>query len=235
MTPEHRRRLVLDRLRGAPVTAHEVAEQLGTSVRTVYRDVDALREQGYTIAASAGHGGGLRLDTSSRPRPVELSLEEVLGLVLAVGVLRAGPDLPFADGATLALGRLFDAVPRGRARELRRLVERVVVGPPLDPEASPPTDPVSPELLEAFEQAFTRRRQLSFRYCNARGEDRHRRVAPMALLVRPPAWYAVAWDLDKDARRLFRMDRMSEAEVGDAGFVEQPFVVPHGFRCPDLD
>lgn len=59
-----RRRKIMHALRRGVVTAEVVAERLGVSVRTVYRDIDALRSKGKPIDGAAGFGYILR-----RPSP----------------------------------------------------------------------------------------------------------------------------------------------------------------------
>lgn len=55
-----RRRLIVRKLRSSMTTAEMIAERVGVSVRTIYRDIDALRSQGLPIIGEAGMGYVLR-------------------------------------------------------------------------------------------------------------------------------------------------------------------------------
>src|SRR3712207_4657799 len=74
-------------LRDRPgVTAGDLARELGVSVRSVFRDVEALRERGYPIESARGRGGGLRLHPNWGLGRVLLSRDEALCALLGLAV-----------------------------------------------------------------------------------------------------------------------------------------------------
>jgi predicted DNA-binding transcriptional regulator YafY len=91
---------------------------------------------------------------------------------------------------------------------------------------------IDPHLVEAFETAFSATRQLTFTYCDQQGRRTDRQVEPHGLLVRQPIWYVIAWDLDRNAPRLFRADRVRTPTVSDRTFVARPSEVVTGV-CPN--
>lgn len=157
--------------------------------------------------------------------------EEVDALILSLAIARAMPWMPFAAGADGALAKIEGALPRPRAEELQRFMQRVLVD---DPWPTPPKSlgPIDPALVGVFERAFTAGRRLSFGYVNAAGRDSHRTVEPHGLLIRAPLWYVIAWDPEIDAPRLFRADRMREACVDESAFLPRPHDLVTG-ACPD--
>jgi predicted DNA-binding transcriptional regulator YafY len=162
-----------------------------------------------------------------------LAAEEVVALVLSVAVTRATPWIPFAAGAERALAKIEGALPAERVRERRRLMERIFIG---EPATTPPRldeRTVAKTLLRAFEEAFTSNCVLRFQYVGRDGRPGRRRIEPHGLLVRAPLWYVIAWDLDKDAARLFRMDRIRHPSVQrEARFGRRPLDLVTGV-CPD--
>jgi predicted DNA-binding transcriptional regulator YafY len=143
--------------------------------------------------------------------------------VLSVAMIRAAPWMPFAAPADTALSKIEGALPPERVGQLRRLMERILVGDPID-EVPLSVGPVDPALLHTFETAFSQSRVLSFDYRDRYGRPSHRRVEPHALLVRAPLWYIVAWDTKKDEPRTFRMDRIrSPVVLYEAPFLPRPF------------
>ena len=87
-------------------------------------------------------------------------------------------------------------------------------------------------LLPAFEHAFTARRVMLFAYIDRNERTTRRRAEPHGLLLRAPLWYVIAWDVEKDAPRLFRMDRMRHSVVTDQTFGPRPIDLVTGI-CPD--
>jgi predicted DNA-binding transcriptional regulator YafY len=74
---------------------------------------------------------------------------------------------------------------------------------------------IDERLLMAFERGFTEGRRLHFGYVDRFGQTTTRSVECIALMLRSPVWYVVAWDLDKDASRIFRMDRIQAPSCGE--------------------
>ncbi|MBM4364342.1 MAG: WYL domain-containing protein, partial [Deltaproteobacteria bacterium] len=99
--------------------------------------------------------------------------------------------------------------PPERARQLRALCRRVFIGPPATPRIRESAGRAPAELLGVFERAFTAGLGLAFHYVDREGRPSARRVEPHGLLVEPPVWYVLAWDLERRAPRMFRMDRIS--------------------------
>ena len=79
------------------VTAETLAERFGVTVRTIYRDLDTLRDASLPLAAERGRGGGYALDRSYSLPPVNFTAREA-ALLVALG--RFAIDmrlLPFVD------------------------------------------------------------------------------------------------------------------------------------------
>lgn len=199
-------------------TLAELAETVGASRRTVLRDIGALRDEGFVIHSEAGRGGGLQLDPQSVQATARLSVPEIFALLISVASMRAAGNLPFAGLADAGLAKIERALPRDRLRDLRRFLDCLHVG-----KLSPQVDisdqgKMDEDLLPAFETAFLERRQLRFRYRDAKQAVTWRHVEPQALLILPPLWYLVAWDPARKAFRHFRMDRISRPLLDDATF-----------------
>jgi predicted DNA-binding transcriptional regulator YafY len=219
MDARARQEALLGWLRGrGTATAEEIAERFGVSLRTAHRDVAALRDRGLPIDGGPGRGGGFRLDPLRALPAVRFDVDEVVGLVMAAA-LAVGGGAPFGEAARRAVDRAMSTLPPGRAGELRRLLARVVVGPPASAAVVGALGPVADEVLRAFEAAFTARRALGFAYVDRHGQRSARRAEPHGLLAQPPAWYLLAHDLDRGAPRMFRLDRMSAPELRAEGFV----------------
>jgi predicted DNA-binding transcriptional regulator YafY len=217
--------------RRADWTTDALAAELAVSRRTVLRDLNRLRDRGFIIRAMSGPGGGVRLDPSSVLVSSQLASRDVVALILTIAVARATPAVPFAAGAERALAKIENALPASRAAEIQRFMDRVLIGD-ATASSSAPAGPVDDRFLLAFEEAFTQQRLLRFRYQTATGTTGIRRIEPHGLLVRVPHWYAIAWDLDREAARLFRSDRVRDPRVAKQAFAPRPYDLVSGV-CPD--
>lgn len=199
--------------RSGTSTVSDLAEEVGTSRRTILRDIGALRDQGFVIHSEAGRGGGVQLDPQSVQTTARLSVDEIFALLISVAAMRAARSLPFSDLADAGLAKIEKALPSDKIRDLRQFLDCLHVG-----RLSPQQDlsdmgSMDAALLPAFETAFLQRMHLRFRYRDAKGADTDREVEPQAMLILPPLWYLVAWDSARNDFRHFRMDRIRSPEL----------------------
>jgi len=183
-----------------------LAERLEVSQRTVRRDVDRLRELGYPVQATMGPDGGYRLDAGSDLPPLLFDDEQAVALAVALQ-LAAMTGAGIADAAWRALNTVRQVMP-GR---LRRRVDSIqVVGMPR--AGAQQTDTA---VLTAVTDAALAHEQLRFDYRpavpdpDAPADAPPRRVEPHQVLNRGGRWYLLAWDLDRDDWRTFRIDRIT--------------------------
>lgn len=205
---------LLDLLRARElVTVDHLADALGISRRTALRDLATLRRRGWRIEAATGPGGGVWLRRTAGLRVVQLSDPELIALWLAGRVALESGRLPWGDQTRRALDRLLSGLPPARARLVRQLNDRVVVGAPVSPEVVEGLGAVADVVTRAVEDAFAAGRRLAFVYRDGKGQRTARLVEPHGLLIRSPAWYLLTRDVHKDAARMFRMDRITDPQV----------------------
>lgn len=205
---------LLEHLRGLESTTVEaVAETMGVSVRTIHRDLATLRDRGHPISGDAGPGGGIRYDGARGVTAVHLTISEVVTVWLSARLSQAASDLPWSGAASSALSKMLASLPAPKARDLRALCRRVIVGPPSSVNVSTTAGHAPPELLRLFERAFSEGSALGFHYRDREGRETVRRVEPHGLLVQSPVWYVLARDIDKAEPRMFRMDRISRPRL----------------------
>ncbi|MFI8303682.1 helix-turn-helix transcriptional regulator [Streptomyces sp. NPDC085927] len=189
------------------MTAPDLAAELEVSVRTVYRDIEALGASGVPVRAARGPEGGYRLMEGYRTRLTGLTDAEAGSLFLA-GL--PGPARDLGLGAVLASAQLKveAALPGELADQARRVRERFHLDAPAWFRDA---DPVPH--LERISGAVWERRVLRTRYRRWRGEV-HREVRPLGLVLKGGIWYLVA--LSEDVVRTYRVSRFQAVEeTGD--------------------
>jgi predicted DNA-binding transcriptional regulator YafY len=100
-----------------------------------------------------------------------------------------------------------------KARALRALCRRVIVGQPASANIRAGAGATPPELLRLFGEAFSNGLGLGFHYADREGLKSNRRIEPHGLLVETPVWYVLARDVDKGEPRTFRMDRIARPRL----------------------
>jgi predicted DNA-binding transcriptional regulator YafY len=187
-----------------------LADRLGVSPRTVRRDVDRLRELGYPVNATKGPDGGYRLDAGAELPPLLFDDEQAVAVAVA---LRTGAIPGAEEGALRALATIRQVMPARLRARLDALEVTTVRRRAGSDEAA-----VDPDALLALGSACQAREVVRFDYeggtMAAVGEGDAafrppRRVEPHHLVTSEGRWYLVAFDLDRDDWRLFRVDRLT--------------------------
>ena len=182
-------------------TGPELAREMGVTTRTVRRDVDRLRQMGYPVLTSAGHGGGYQLGAGRALPPLLLSSTEAAAV--AVGLrLAAASGLEGLDEEAL---RALAALDRILPASVRAEVGAVSSAMGVISRDGPGT---RSEVLMALATAVRDGVRVRLDYERADGERFERRIEPYRVLSVEGRWYLFAWDLDREDWRTFRLDRM---------------------------
>jgi predicted DNA-binding transcriptional regulator YafY len=186
----------------------DLAGRLEVSERTLRRDIDRLRSLGYDVAAIRGAAGGYQLQAGANLPPLLLDSHEAVALAIGLHAAAHNHDTGIAEASVSALAKLVSMLPV----ELRRKVELIDQVTESAGAAHSRAMP-SPEVLGAVAQACQDHTRLSFDYRTRQdtedGSTQQRYVEPLRLVTRYGRWYLVAFDIDRNAWRTFRLDRIS--------------------------
>lgn len=182
------------------MTARELAKRFEVSVRTIYRDIDALSAAGVPVYAARGGGGGVGL---------------LPGYVLDRSLLTDGEQ----DEILYALRAMAAAGMGGAALEkLAGLFQKSGDGW-LEVDFSPwGSGPAEKRVFATLKTAILSRREIAFDYYSARGEKSRRTAQPVKLVYKDAAWYLQAYCLARQALRVFKLCRMLDVTLLDAVF-----------------
>ena len=197
------------RRRRRPVRGAQLADQLGISLRTLYRDIDALRAQGAVIAGDPGVGYQLR--AGFMLPPMMFSADELEALVLGARWVASHADPELAEAAGRALDRVVGVLPEG----LRLQVETSGL-------FAPDWSPVPPEpWLPALRRAIREGNAVRLRYRDAQGRASERLVWPFAMAFLADMRLLAAWCESRADFRHFRADRVLALEDTGRRYPEQ--------------
>ncbi|MFE0041452.1 helix-turn-helix transcriptional regulator [Streptomyces sp. NPDC059015] len=197
-------------------TGSELAGRLDVSTRTVRADITKLRSLGYPVDARPGVAGGYRLAAGTAMPPLLLDDDEAVAVAVGLGAV-ATQRLGVEETSLTALAKLEQVLPS----RLRRRVEAVREATSVVPGAQPPLDL---SVLGAVAAAIRGHERLRFGYTKPGGSEGARHTEPQRLVSWGPLWYLLAWDLDREDWRVFRVDRMVPHAPTGARF--QPRVIP---------
>ena len=183
-------------------TAPELAERFEVSVRTIYRDIDALSGAGIPVYTEAGRNGGIHLLNDfvlDKAVLSEAEKQEILAALQSIHITRN------MDGSrTLQkLSALF------------QLHSENWLEVDFSRWGNPGYDNETFELLKS---AVIRHRNVKLRYAGSYEEIRERTVQPYKLVYKAKAWYLQAFCTEKQDWRIFKLNRILELEVLEEGF-----------------
>jgi predicted DNA-binding transcriptional regulator YafY len=202
-------------------TGPELAQRLGVDIRTVRRDVERIRGLGYVVDSVSGVTGGYRLGIGTEMPPLLLDEDEAMAVAVLLGV-SASAALPGIERATLAtLARVDRLLPPKLQRQVKALRAATV---PL----VRPSEPVPVAELAPLAQACDGHELVSFNYNSRGGAKSTRRAEPYRLVATSRLWYLVAFDLDRQDWRTFRVDRVRQVRLTGHTFVPRPLSDPGG-------
>lgn len=200
------------------LTAEELSRRLEVSVRSVYRDVEALSAAGVPVYAERGRNGGITLVPGYRTDLTGLSPSEAQALFVFSG-RGAVEELGLGDDLRQAIRKLLATVPDAYRDDAARISQRVVV----DPHSWRRTSEPFPHLA-ALQEAVLDDRRARIRYPSRSAQaDRDYEIEPYGLVAKAGVWYLLA---NTDAgTRTFRVSRVRTVQV----------LADRFDRPPDLD
>ena len=199
------RLLQLLRRHRRPVRGQLLADTLGISLRTLYRDIATLQQQGADLRGEAGIG--YVLQPGDTLPPLTLPPEEIGALVLGLGWVasRTGPAL--AEAARDALARIGHALPAERRLQLQTSGLRVGPARPLEAAVA--------ASLQVVREAIGSQRRVDIDYRDLAGHRSERTVWPFALAYFDEVPMLAAWCELRGGFRHFRLDRIDSAQSQD--------------------
>lgn len=195
-----RLRAIAEELRTiAPRGRHsrELAEQYDVSLRTIERDLRVLREAGVPIGR---HRRGHQSFAEPLLPPLDFTPEEAAAIAIA---LAHADETPFAQATYGALRKIIVALSVGDLPVTRAFIEGVRIPERIEDNLAVP---------RALETAIAENRVVRLTYVDAHDRLSVREIEPVGFAAMSLHWYLVAWCRLREGPRVFRMDRVVEAE-----------------------
>ncbi len=184
-----------------------MAEQFEVSVRTIYRDVDALSSAGIPIYAEAGRNGGIRLLNNFILDKAVLSQTEQQEILTALQSINTAKNINSRQ-TLQKLSAIFNI----RSENWLEV--------DFSRWGNKKTDNEKFELLKS---AVIHRKCVKITYANTSGESRERIVYPLKLAYKSMSWYLKAYCTEKQDYRIFKLTRIMDFKILNDGFSKHTF------------
>ncbi|WP_322965634.1 helix-turn-helix transcriptional regulator [Sphingomonas fuzhouensis] len=193
---------LLDHLRGrsVPISADTLAEMLGVSVRTIYRDMVTLQAMGAPVRGEPGIG--YQLEQGYFLPPLHLDHDEMDAVMLGMRLIAARSDEPLAAAARRASAKFAASMEPDRQAAYSNLPLRAVSKQTSENEGAKAH-------LSLLRDAIRQRLILRIIYVGLSDNESERTIRPLGLTLFDSAWLLTAWCEVRNAFRNFRADRIA--------------------------
>lgn len=190
------------------VTASELAEKFEVSVRTIYRDIDALSGAGIPIYTEAGRNGGIRLMNDFVLDKAVLSEEEKQEILAALQSINMTQNI--SSQTLQKLSAMFNL----RSENWLEV--------DFSRWGNKGTDNEKFELLKS---AVIHQKCVKITYANSHGTVSERIVQPLKMSYKSMAWYLKAYCTQKQDYRIFKLTRIMDLEILTESFAKRSFPI----------
>ena len=195
------------------ITASAIAEQLGVSERTVYRDIQALVDTGAPIGGEAGVG--YLLQKGSTLAPLMFDEEELEALLLGVRMVQGWGDPELGDAADNALSKIRAILP-DHMHYLRVIPGETLLVPDYEREELLNNSPI---LRHSIKESM----KVKIEYCKLDSDEKSSRIVwPLGLVYWGKVWTLISWCELRNDYRVFRIDRITHVECMKEAFETTP-------------
>jgi len=214
---------LLDALRAhrRPVAAERLAQDLGVSVRTIYRDMQTLAGLGAPIAGEAGVG--YVLTPGFFLPPLMFDADELEALVLGARWVRSQGDEALAQAAESALAKIATASPK----DLREAMANTGLWTHSN---SAPPESLRAGLLKTLREAIRNEHKLALAYTDEQGCASERTVWPIGLAFFERTRMVVAWCELRAGFRHFRTDRIAQCDCSGERYPQRRAALVKAWR-----
>ncbi len=190
-----------------PVAGAVLADEVGVSLRTLYRDIDTLRAQGAPIDGEAGIGYVLR--PGFMLPPLMFSEEEIEALVLGSRWVSERADGLLGKAARNVLAKIGAVLPSDLKDSIA--ASGLLIGPG-EPIAAGDAE------LATIRQAIRSENKVQIAYADEQGRITNRTIWPFVLAFYDRVRVVAAWCELREGYRHFRTDRITAIDVTSARY-----------------
>lgn len=210
--------VLLDKKR---VSARELADMFEVSLRTVYRDIDAIDLAGIPIRSIPGINGGFEIMPKYKLDNKVFTTSDLAAILTGLSGLS---DMLRGDELLNAIAKIKSFVPAEKTKEIELKVNQIHI----DLSEWMGNSNIQP-YLETIKKALQENKLLTFDYIAHHGKKSIRIIEPYQLVLKSSHWYLHGYCRQRNDFRLFRLSRMSSLQLQEESFL------PRNHQKPQLE
>jgi predicted DNA-binding transcriptional regulator YafY len=184
------------------ITASELAERFGVSIRTIYRDIEVLSSAGIPIYTTQGVNGGISIMEEYSLNRTMLSENDKNSILFALHSLRS-TKYPEVDAVLEKLSGIFQSN----------------VSDWINVDFSPwGSNPNANSKFVDIKNAILKCKVIEIDYINTQSKKTTREIEPLRLSFKHQAWYLWAWCRQREDFRTFRISRIKRVKITNETF-----------------
>ncbi|ELD8303139.1 YafY family transcriptional regulator [Listeria innocua] len=207
--------ILLDKER---ISAQELADRFEVSLRTIYRDIDAIDLAGVPIRSTPGVGGGFEIMPDYKMDSKVFSTADLSAILMGLSSLS---NMVRGDELINALAKIKSFIPADRAKEIELKANQIYI----DLSQWTGNNNIQPH-VEIIKVALQENKLLTFEYIAHQGNETVRIVEPYQLVMKSSHWYLYGYCQNRNDFRLFRLSRMSGLQILEDTFTLRDFQKP---------
>lgn len=207
--------IIMILLKKERIGAQELADMFEVSLRTIYRDIDAINMAGIPIRSISGVGGGFEIMQNYKIEKNVFSTADLSAILMGLTSLS---DIVRGDELINALAKVKSFIPADRAKDIELRANQIRI------DLSAWIGNRNIQLhLEMIKTALQESRLLSFEYIAHHGNRTTRTVEPYQLVLKNSHWYFQGYCYKRNDFRLFRLSRISNLQIEKETFMPRDF------------
>lgn len=203
------------------ISAQTLADRFEVSLRTIYRDIDAINMAGIPVRSISGVGGGIEIMPNYKIDRKTFSTNDLSAILMGLSNIS---NMMQSKELSNALAKVKSFIPANSAKDIELKANQIYID--LSPWMGGRD---AQNYLEMIKKALHEKNNLSFDYADRYGNKTTRLVEPYQLVMKNSHWYVHGYCLKRNDFRLFRLFRMSNLQLEDT------FFTPRDFEKPQLD
>lgn len=201
------------------VKAKDLADELETSVRTIYRDIDTLCEAGIPLAADTGPNGGIHFVDGYKVGINDINKDDVINLYLSSMGIKADKESDISYKVKNSLLKLQKSVSDEFRDDMNTVGHKFFVD-----DVPWWGEKHRLKYIDEIVSAVWQSEKLKIKYEKANGEASERIIRPYGIVVNEMDWYLVAFCEKSSNLRTFKCERITQCER-----ISENFIVPLNF------
>ena len=203
--------IVITLLYKEKISARELAEKFEVSIRTVYRDIEAINRAGIPIVPYSGSNGGFGLMNNFKLDRRLLSMEDFIYIISSLKGINETLDNKDIENA---IDKISSLIPKEKSELFGSQLEHIVFDMTPWGYAKRQT-----EKVKILHQAIINKQIIEFQYTDQNGKPSKRKVEPASLVFKGSTWYLFGYCKTRSDFRIFRLSRINDFKILNDRFV----------------